>query len=180
MDNITYREARHADWQNIAYLHCRSWQENYRGTLTNDYLDNHCLPDRLQIWEKRFSRIIDNQYIIIAENQKEMCGFACTYGNHDEQFGSLLDNLHVSKAYRGLRLGENLLSQSAQWSFQHYPECEFYLWVLVKNKKATKFYKRVGALTSELTYTENPDGGTAAVYRCSWPTLSTVLLSESE
>ena len=70
-----------------------------------------------------------------------MCGFACTYGAHDENYGSLLDNLHVIPDMQSKGIGEQLLIKSAIWSFRHYPELQFYLYVLFDNIRAIKFYK---------------------------------------
>ena len=166
--NIHYRIATHGDWRSIAQLHTESWQENYRGSFSDEYLDHHAADERAQVWHERFSQPKPNQHIILVENDNKLCGFACTYGGHDEH-GSLLDNLHVSKSLRSHGIGAKLLRKSAKWAFENYPNDLFHLYVLGKNERGIAFYRRMGAQISDVILSATPDGGKAEVYRCSWP-----------
>ena len=64
--------------------------------------------------------------------EEETVGFACTFLNHDSQYGALVDNLHVLKKYQGLGLGRKLMSLSAEWVRMHDPTSDIYL--LCSNK----------------------------------------------
>ena len=48
-----YRIATANDIEAIANLHALSWQNSYRGMLSDDYLDNHVLADRIQVGRKK-------------------------------------------------------------------------------------------------------------------------------
>ncbi len=177
LNRVIYRKARSEDWEAIAELHTKSWQENYRGDFSHHYLDHEAAGDRRAVWEKRFEESPDNQYVIVAERSSKICGFACTYGGHDKEYGSLLDNLHISTTMRSKGIGATLLIRSTEWAFDQYPECEFYLWVLLNNIRGIKFYQRLGAKTGEPTFTETPSGGKATALRCWWSDMSAVARS---
>ena len=171
--NIQYRIASHGDWRAIAQLHTTSWQENYRGSFSDHYLDNEAAEERAEVWRKRFAMPKINQYVILVENENKLCGFSCTYGAHDEH-GSLLDNLHVSRAMRSRGIGAELLRRSAQWAFEHYPNNPFHLYVLRQNERGIAFYRRMGARLSDIILSATPDGGKAEVFMCTWPNYDSI------
>jgi hypothetical protein len=98
---MIYREATSKDSEQVALLHARSWKENYRGILREEYLNHEVEQDRLKVWRERLEHPKDNQYILLAEDNNIICGLACVYANHDPVWGSLLDNLHVLSTYKG-------------------------------------------------------------------------------
>ena len=65
---IEYLPAAAADELAVAQLHAKSWQIHYRGSLQDDYLDNHVEQDRLQVWSQRFAHPKDGQHIIVAKD----------------------------------------------------------------------------------------------------------------
>jgi len=56
-----------------------------------------------------------NQHVIVAEKEDKIVGFACAYTNFDEQWGSLLDSLHVSQSMQRQGIGAKLLVAVAQY-----------------------------------------------------------------
>ena len=170
--NIQFREASFADWKGIADIHILSWQENYRGIFTDDFLDHDIYKNRKEIWHDRFQNPPNNQFVLIAEVEEFLVGFACTYCHYKEEKIHYLDNLHVRSQLRGKRIGENLLSQSALHAFQKDPLSPFYLLVFEENESAIRFYKRMGALVSDPFEHVNEDGTRSKVARCTWPSLN--------
>ena len=170
MKKYRIREATKADWTTISHIHSISWQENYRGSFSDKFLDYEVVDFHKTQWEKRFSDPAENQYVIVSEDDEGIVGFSCSFGNHDEH-GTLLDNLHVRKNYRGHGIGAELLEKSIEWAAENYPLIPFHLYVLGKNSKATKFYSRMGAKLSEPILSENPDQTKSKVLRCTWTNL---------
>jgi GNAT superfamily N-acetyltransferase len=172
---MNYREATIEDVEQIASLHAQSWQKHYRGILQEDYLNTQVLEDRRQVWQARLQHPAENQYVLVAEENHKICGLACLYLNHDPVWGSLLDNLHVSSAYKGQGIGRQLLVSVASWSYARSPLLPVYLWVYTKNESARGFYASLGGSHVETQEVENPGGGYGEVCRYVWKDVPTLL-----
>ena len=128
--------------------------------------------DRRKVWTERLRSPPVTQHITLAIDQDELCGFACTYAQHDPQWGALLDNLHVSSAWQSKGVGRALMRQTARWIIgQKEPE-GLYLWVFEKNTAARAFYDQQGGVRQESVTVDNPGGGQAEVFRYVWPDLA--------
>ena len=168
---IKYRTASQADMQAVAQLHALSWQENYRGILTDHYLDQEVLADRFSIWQKRFRDPAPNQHIVLAEDMEGvLIGFACAFLDDHPEFGTLVDNLHVRSSWKGHGIGRQLMKRVALWTLEQDAKAKIYLWVLSDNQGARKFYDRMGGINHREIYGEDPGGGSS--YKCLyfWPT----------
>ncbi|NND33373.1 MAG: GNAT family N-acetyltransferase [Saprospiraceae bacterium] len=168
---IYYEPAGDGDASIIAELHTRSWQRHYRGIYSDFYLDEQVEKERHKIWRKRFAERGNDSYIIKAVHEGTAIGFACTFLDYDQEFGALVDNLHVLEKYQGLGIGRQLLGRSAKWVQKMDSETGIYLYVLDQNLLAKSFYQRLGASMSEILFFDSPDGKKDEVIRCSWNTL---------
>ncbi len=164
---ITYREARASDVRAIAALHAKSWQIAYRGILEDDFLAGPVLDDRQAVWEKRYAEPNPQQFTLLAEEEGKLIGFACTFLDHDPQWGAILDNLHVDPAGQGKGVGRALIKKSAAWVKQEAPGSPFFLWVFTKNVKATRLYLHLGGKNVEEKPLDGP-GGFSPAYRMVW------------
>jgi len=141
---VQFRPASENDAQAIAALHAKSWQQNYRGALSDEFLDNEAPPERLKVWESRLKNHNPNQIVIVAENDQKIIGFVCAFLNHNQEFGSLVDNLHVASHRHGEGIGCRLMNLAAKEIDNRLPNSNMYLWVLEQNKGAIKFYEALG------------------------------------
>tara|TARA_R110000737_G_scaffold339609_1_gene361723 strand:- start:419 stop:961 length:543 start_codon:yes stop_codon:yes gene_type:complete len=146
---FVFREAVTKDADRIANLHAQSWQQNYRGSFSDEFLDNEVLEDRVYEWTKRLQNQSDNHYLLLAEEDGNLLGFMYAYFNHDAQFGTLLDNLHVSLNSQGKGLGTQLMVLLAKEILKRNNEKGFYLWVLDSNAAAISFYDNLGGVAVE-------------------------------
>lgn len=169
---VQFRQATVSDVKSIAWLHAESWRKHYRGIWSDVFLDNAAYKDRLDMWHQRFNRPKQNQYILLAEKDEELCGFACIYLNDDPVFGTLLDNLHVSSEVQGLGIGTQLMKLVAEKIDTLLPHSNFYLWVLQDNHPARKFYEHRGGKNFETLSMQNPDGGFSNTCRYIWKSVS--------
>ncbi|WP_339629352.1 GNAT family N-acetyltransferase [uncultured Maribacter sp.] len=156
---FVFREAKITDANSIANLHAKSWQQNYRGSFSDEFLDNEVLDDRLNEWTKRLQNQSNDQYLILLEEDDELQGFICAYFGHDAQFGTLLDNLHVSLNTQGKGGGTQLMISLAKEILKRNKEKGFYLWVLDSNAAAISFYDKLGGVAVE-TVESNEIGDT--------------------
>ncbi|KAB2932692.1 MAG: GNAT family N-acetyltransferase [Leptonema illini] len=99
------------DTEAIATLHAESWRTSYRGMLRDEYLDKDVFQDRKDLWMSRLFSPAENQCIILAEEDDELCGFICAFGNDDPRWGTLIDNLHVRQDRKGLGIGKALIAE---------------------------------------------------------------------
>ncbi len=141
---VTYRPATPFDAPRIAELHARSWQENYRGDMSDDYLDHEAPAERLAVWTGRFSEENDAMRVMLAEDGKSLVGFCCLMLDQGRQDGALLDNLHVHAGYRDHGIGKRLMHWAAGEVMQYDPGSGLYLWVLDSNTAARAVYEHLG------------------------------------
>ena len=145
MHPLNLREAVREDAAAIANLHAESWRVTYRGSYSDEFLDGPVFQDRLDVWTKRMTAPAANQFVMLAEDDSGIVGFACAYGGDSEQWGSLLDNLHVRRQEHRHGVGTRLVAEVARWSRANYPGRGLYLWVVGQNHNARRFYERLGA-----------------------------------
>ncbi len=165
---MTYRTANKKDIAKIAKLHAKSWKENYQHALSEEYLKNYVDEDRLTVWMERLKIPNAEQYVVLAEKNKQIVGFACTYLNAEFHWGALLDNIHVDVGWQGKGIGRELLIRSARWVFENDPFSKLHLWVLLDNESAIDFYRKNGGEEVERKEFEMPDGNIADAVRFVW------------
>src|SRR5437867_2055085 len=174
----TYREATAQDVEAIAALHADSWRRHYRGAYSDSFLANEVFPDRLETWTDRLhQQDRSNECTIIADCDGAVLGFAHTILNDDEQWGALLDNLHVRHDLKGRGIGTRLMAETAQAVIKRAPSSGLYLWVLEGNKAAQAFYQACGGKCVGSKTSQAPGGDTIVGLRYVWPD-PTVLLSQ--
>jgi GNAT superfamily N-acetyltransferase len=165
---MRFREATGADAMAVATLHAESWRAFYRGAYRDEYLDGDVVEDRLRVWEERLSTPAPYQFVVLAEEDDELIGFACAYGGHDETWGSLLDNIHVRPKHQQRGVGARLMAEVTAWCRANYADCGLYLWVLEQNRGAQRFYQRLGASDQGGEISEPPGGGQIHGRRYAW------------
>lgn len=166
---VIIRTAKHSDCFNIATLHAKSWQLHYRGNFPDAYLDGPVLEDRKAVWKARFDDPQDHMRILIAERDGVLLGFVCYFLKDDEQWGTLIDNLHVSKESQGLGIGRSLLREASANIKEESKAAHFYLYVLTDNEQAISFYQKSGGEIVDREILENPGGsGRSEVFKVAW------------
>lgn len=103
----------------IARLHTASWRSAYRAILDPAFLAGPIVDDRLSAWMSRIAQQ-DQHELIIAEAADEPVGFICAIGAEDDQWGTLIDNLHLLPVAKGRGLGAALFKTAAEWSVKNY------------------------------------------------------------
>ncbi|MEK7247657.1 MAG: GNAT family N-acetyltransferase, partial [Chloroflexota bacterium] len=120
-------------------LHAASWRFAYRGALSDEYLAGPIDEERLGVWLERLSEASANRFVVVAEEESQMAGFACAFGERDDRWGTLLDNLHVRREWQGKGIGRSLVAEVAKWCAKRNPDSGLYLSVLEQNARAQGF-----------------------------------------
>jgi ribosomal protein S18 acetylase RimI-like enzyme len=165
---IEYRQAQLRDAEALAWLHARSWRENYRGAFTDVFLDGDLPGERLRVWRERLGDPPDNQFVQLAVDGENLGGFVCAYGGHEPQWGSFIDNIHVAGASKRSGIGSSLMRQAGAWLSLHYPGLGIYLWVLEVNSSARRFYEHLGAHNAGVSTMETHGGAIVRSCRYTW------------
>ncbi len=152
----------------IAGLHAYSWQMHYRGIFNDNYLDHEVVEERMVVWRRRFENPSKDQFVVLANDHDLLCGFGCVFLNHDQQYGSLVDNLHVHPDWQRKGIGRSLMDHCVARISELDDQFKMYLWVLKENTNAGKFYERMGGKTVESIIENNPGGGQAEILRIVW------------
>ncbi|HEY2356360.1 MAG TPA: GNAT family N-acetyltransferase [Phenylobacterium sp.] len=145
MPQLRLRPAVTPDVPAIAALHTASWRDAYAGILDPVFLAGPIEADRLGLWRKRLLDPDPEQLVHVAETEDgEVIGFICAFCNADPQWGSHVDNLHVSPHMRGNNVGEKLLRSAASLLAARGAEGGLHLWVFEANTAGLRFYERLG------------------------------------
>jgi ribosomal protein S18 acetylase RimI-like enzyme len=166
--NIRPATAEHADA--IADLHASSWSITYNDVLSQDYLQNVVPSERLSVWRERLKNPRENQFVLVAEDNGFVIGFACAFVMEHLEWGSYLENLHVRQSHHGRGIGAKLLIEVAAICEQKCAGKGLYLSVNQANQNAQKFYLKLGAENTQVSVWDAPDGSHVPTFRFVWKT----------
>jgi ribosomal protein S18 acetylase RimI-like enzyme len=172
---IKLRPAELSDFKAIAKLHADNWRKNYRGILSDNYLDNEVEKDRLNTWYERLRSPVENQIVTVATLDNILAGFCCLYVDDDTIFGSLIDNLHVSSNLQRSGIGKILIIDCARKVSDKAEKPKMYLWVYESNKNARIAYENFGGTNFETINKGNPDGTSSKTCRIIWDDLTRLI-----
>jgi predicted N-acetyltransferase YhbS len=170
------RAARADDAEQIAQLHTDSWRRFYRGAFADAYLDGDILSDRRTVWVARLAEPAHSATVVAADGGG-LAAFVHVALDQDEQWGSLVDNLHVRHDLQRSGLGRVLMRRAAEAVVERARERRMYLWVLEQNLRAQQFYAAIGGACVEKAQVDPPGGvperlaGSPAKLRIAWPDL---------
>jgi ribosomal protein S18 acetylase RimI-like enzyme len=165
------RPANSADIAAIAALHTDSWRRNYRGALSDDFLDGPIESERTQRWTARLAPPDSGAATTVAiDAEGALAGFVHTIFDEDAVDGALLENLHVRHDIKRSGLGTQLMAASAAAVLGRPTPTGLYLTVLVQNTPAQAFYEARGGKRVGEEPWNAPDGsGATRVFRYAWP-----------
>jgi GNAT superfamily N-acetyltransferase len=165
---VQYRPASERDIAAIAALHADSWRRNFRGSYSDEFLDNDVFEDRWAEWSERLTRPEPADDTVVAEHGGVIVAFVHTILDHDPVWGALLDNLHVAHDMSRRGLGTQLMARSASAVVARGTRKSLYLWVLEKNAPAQAFYEARGGQCVGSEVTDAPGGGSVVGLRYTW------------
>lgn len=158
------------DATNIAAIHCASWRSAYAGILEQSFLDGPIEADRAELWRDRLADPQAAQIVLIAEEASaQPVGFLCAFGGLDQNWGSLIDNIHVLPSHRGQGCGALMMRKAATRLASRRPGMGIHLWVFEANEAGLRFYRRLGGEIVEHDISRIPAAKGATVFRLYWP-----------
>lgn len=144
---IKIREAMPEDAVGVSRVHIESWQETYRGLMSDEYIENlESLEgqSRRSSWEKKLSDPELRQTIWVACSAEVIVGFVIVGKSRDEK--PIADGevyaIYLLKAYQG-RGGGRLLFEKGLSLLRSRGMKSASLWVVAENS-AEGFYRHLG------------------------------------
>jgi len=180
---IEFAPAQREDAPAIARLHTESWRRHYRGVYSDYYLDGDLNAERLAVWTKRLAQPVGATFTLTARQDDQLVGFVHAQLDADPSWGTLIDNLHVTRELQRMKVGSRLLHGAAKHVMEQRPQQGVYLWVLQTNRSAQAFYLSRGGRVCAREPVSPPGGdarnlnGTAEKLRVAWDDPSTLLLA---
>ncbi|MFC6021125.1 GNAT family N-acetyltransferase [Plantactinospora solaniradicis] len=199
LSTVSFRSAVAADADSVAALHADSWRRHYRGAYADAYLDGDVLTDRRTLWSSRLAAPGADRVTILAEAEAGaeagagaevgaevgvgtgIVGFVHVVLDDDERWGSLVDNLHVTRGRQRHGIGTGLLTRAARAVRDQGATAAMYLWVLEQNTAAQDFYAAHGGKPAERGFARSPGdvpgrlNGRPAKLRYVWPDVRDLL-----
>ena len=126
--------------KDIKQIITEDWKIAYKGIIDDEYLKNLDYKDK----EKSIREKYQKQKSIVLDEEGIVKGYSRFGENRDEEkdLGELYA-LYVEADERGKKIGEKLLRKTAS-ILKERGYKEMVIWCLKENKKARKFYEKMG------------------------------------
>lgn len=143
------RQASPADARAIAQVHIRSWQDAYRDLMPADYLGalSSTLARRESFWMASIESGESNVWV--AQVNQQVVGWISAGASRDED--ALADNagevtaIYVVAEHWHTGVGRGLWNAGLQYLVEQGFQ-QLTLWVLARNERAIRFYRRAGCV----------------------------------
>lgn len=139
------REARIEDAEKIAIVHVDSWKSTYKGIISEAYLSNLSVENRMQRWLRTFENQNAHEKVFVAEDKAgKIVGFSSGGRSRNDEFehDGELYAIYLLKEYQRLGLGKMLFNSVVE-SLKENRYTSMMLWVL-KDNPSFEFYKAQG------------------------------------
>jgi len=146
---FTIRKATVQDAQAIAKVHVQSWQETYRGHISDALLDNLSLESRTIMWTDAMNTIEKDKHLFVAEVENKVVAFISggllrnDNSSIDASIETELYAIYCLNKYQGLKLGKSLVKRLVD-AFIEAGYQQMLVWVLATNP-SKYFYMHLGA-----------------------------------
>ena len=137
-----------------ALVHCRAWEETYRGMIPDTVLDT-MTPEAVEAAVRALP-----METLVAEGPEGIVGFVCFSPEARaftlRQDAAEIGALYLLRSTQGLGLGRRLLEAA----LGHLPpQRDVILYVLDKNRRAAAFYRHMGFVLTGRSLRQETEGG---------------------
>ena len=155
--SYTIRPMEEADIPARSLVHCRAWEETYRGLIPDAVLDS-MTPEAVEAAVRALP-----METLVAEGPEGLAGFACFLPEARDftarQNTSEIAALYLLRSAQGHGLGRRLLEAALG---RLPPHQDIVLYVLDKNRRAIRFYESMGFRLTGRTLRQETEGGPMA------------------
>lgn len=148
MNNFSYiiRDVKTEDLLDIAKVKIDTWRSTYRGIISEDILENLDCSEQAEKFEGMIPRSGDKKFLIVAEANGEIVGFAAGGSERDGKYriDGEVYAVYVLKEYQNKGIGKELMAHSVRKLVNMGFEL-MTVWVLDKNPYR-RFYEKLGGI----------------------------------
>lgn len=146
---IDCRPASSDDARILAQTRQRVWQETYRGIYPDSMLDDY----DINYYENRDrAKILDANHHYYLYFDAEQCVGYFSFGPYNygtyRDFQLCLNNLYITKSYRGCGLGKHAFSVIQMFCQKHHIK-KFFCGCNANNLPAIEFYRHMGGVQGD-------------------------------
>ena len=141
-DNYIIRKNELKDQEQMAHIKIDGWKNTYDKIIASKYLNE-------LDYQKQTERYIDSfeeykDLVLVAVKDEEVLGYSCFDLNEKEdKFDAELVSLYIKSGETGKGIGTSLVKETAKELMTHGKK-NMIIWCLDENKKAIKFYEKLG------------------------------------
>lgn len=174
-----FREALPRDLGNIVSIHVEGSQQAYASFLPPSYLSNVMPKEKGELWRARLGDGLDKSKlsVTVAEQGKDLAGFACFQLDQETDHGTYLHNIFVDNGYQRQGVARGLLISGIATFKMNRLEEPVHLLVFAENTPARAFYQRLGGTVIEQI--ERDQGGSVPLVLCRYQWTSANALREN-
>ena len=162
---MNIRRAQRSDLPIIAAVQTESWRDTYPDLFPGEWLADQIAEDMDRRWSE--VEIQPDDVFLVAEDDG-VIGFIAVWCRPDP----FIDNLHVKPSKRSKRVGSALMT-SAAYQLIKQGQKTAYLWVVTSNKRAIRFYERLGGVRTDRA-SQNLFGHEVPVVKVVWSDISVI------
>lgn len=155
------RPAKLSDVQAVARIHVETWKEAYQGIIPDAYLQTLSIAEREEKWKQLI--IKEQTELWVAEKDSLITGWVSFGSSRDcdsrSETGEIFA-IYILPSFWSIGVGKELMIQ-AMTRLEERGFTLVTLWVLVENKRAIKFYEKVGFTPEANTVKSVEIGGKA-------------------
>ena len=159
------RKGAERDLERIAAIKVRTWSDTYGPLIEPEVLRPFLDQAAQQAYLREKTRSA-NTILLVAEDEREVVGFALTFLDHGPD--PWLESLHVHPDAQSRGIGTLLMRATAS-ELRRRGRHSLQLGVIEGNTAAERFYERLGAVDAGREPTSWASGVIHHLYR--WPTL---------
>lgn len=174
---LNIRSASIDDATDIADIHTNSWRDVYRGILTDNYLDDEIVQERLNFWHKKLATITAEETVLVIYSGTRAMGFIWTSQTGEPGYDAVIEALHISVYAKNCGYGKRLLKEAVTRLIQTGIN-SVCLRVFDANKPAIRFYHRLGGVKDQ-SGIDNFAGANAPDSRIGWQDINKLLTAVS-
>ena len=147
MEQLIIRDAKLEDVPEVAKLHVDSWNNTYKGIISQDYLDN--MKNNLDKRIERMKNEFNLRKMIVATINNEIVAFSefvlSNEFSKDLDIDCELCGLYVKNEYLKNSIGTQVFNYLHNFFISNNKK-KMGLWCVKENKNAIDFYKRKGGV----------------------------------
>ena len=136
------------DQEQMAHIKVDSWNKTYKNIIAPEYLASLNYKEQTARYLESFEEYKNNVLVAINKDTDKVVGYAC-FNTNENEFVDITDcelvSLYLDPNYQNKGIGKSLFRETIK-ILRGYNKRYMLIWCLKENKKAIKFYEKLGGI----------------------------------